>query len=39
MWGEKENSMCIGTYKRQAIYRTRGEIRISGDKEGGRVLR
>jgi len=35
MWGEKENSMRIWTYTRQAMYRTTGEIRISGDKEGG----
>jgi len=25
-------SMCIGMYKRQTMYRTRGVIRISGDK-------
>ena len=27
-------SMHIGTYKRQAVYRTTGEIRKSGDKGG-----
>jgi len=41
MWGKKKIlvSMCIGTYKRQALYRTRVVIRIYGGKKGGRVLR
>ena len=40
MWGKKKIlvSMCIGTYKRQAMYRTIGEIRISGDKEVGKGI-
>ena len=32
-------SMCIQTYKGQTMYRTRGVIRISGDKGWGRILR
>jgi len=31
--------MCIGMYKRQAVYRTRVVIRICGGKKGGRILR
>ena len=36
MWGKKKIlvSMCIGTYKRQAMYRTRVVIRIYGGKKG-----
>ena len=30
--------MCVWTYKRQTMYRTREIIRISGDKGWGRVL-
>ena len=32
-------SMCIRTYKRPTMYKTREIIRISGDKGWGRVLR